>query len=244
MTLLKLPPEIHVQIIEHFDWHSFLHYRHACKYFYSITESLPLEQVWHRVWPLKPLTFDLSMVIYYKDFLRKYKEIYALCLTMFTTTCCQGIELPADISAFRQRYNYVGKARMFEVYKEIQTTRGLPLIALGDQICHQHIKLEYGFIVDFESMCLDILDYIMTNADDADVLEQYVAMRHHILRELATLWFAIDDKMMPNTRAYGLTEGAEATTRRSLCELQVLPSGLTEFIDMLLESMTLESLQK
>ena len=186
MTLLKLPPEIHVLITEHFDWCSFLHYRHTCKYFRDITETLSLEQVWYQVWPIKPYFFNIVKTLYSGFYMRAYKDIYALCLTIFTTICCRGIVLPNDISAFRRRYNYVGKAKMFQVYKELQATRGLSLINLGEQICRQHIELERGLIIDLEVMCLDILDYIKINAGDIDVseIEQCVAMCRHIVKRL------------------------------------------------------------
>ena len=202
MTLLKLPPEIHVLITEHFDWHSLLHYRHTCKYFRDVTETLSVEQVWHQVWPPNPLIVDMSMTRYYGPLLRRYEEIYALCLTIIATTYCQSVTLPADISAFRQRYDYVGKERMFYlVYREIQTTRGLSLIALGHQIWRCHSMLEYGFINDLERMCQDILMYIMASAMDANVLDQYRDVyRGMILSDTASMRFALDNKLVPGIR--------------------------------------------
>lgn len=184
MTLLNLPPEIHVLITEHFDWHSLLHYRHTCKYFRDITETLSLEQVWHQVWSLN-LSLEITMQIYYTDFLSKYKETYAICLTIFTTTYCQGIELPADISAFRRTYDYLGKVRMFEMYKEIQTTHGFSLIALGSQICRRHFMLTDKFIVVLELMCLEILDYIFIHATDESEIKQWLPILHRLLRNAA-----------------------------------------------------------
>ncbi len=210
MTLLKLPPEIHVQIIEHFDWHSFLHYRHTCKYFYSITETLSLKRVW-----LQVRSFDsrhellLGMVT--SGLVSKYNETYALCLTIFA----MGIDLSADVSAFRETYTYVGKAKMFQVYKELQTTRGLSLIALGYQLDRFFIfALEYGLIIDLECMCLDILAYTIYKAIDADDLKQCYVLFRHLVRDVSLIRFGVADKMMPSIRAYE----AETRTHAEICQ--------------------------